>query len=141
MNLFQIVAIITVFAGTRDAFRKDSYPTIHPTADASGSVDEKSVADDAIEGAETIWDSAEGALMQAAMCAQPEFDKLYLEIEIHGYRKSIEFKYMFFENKLFEKWSPDFELIMNQEAERFKEALTAELTALYREAYSRILHI
>ena len=79
--------------------------------------------------------------MQAAMCALPELNQLYVELEIFGYRKRIEFNFTFFENVLFEKWTPEFESLVKQAAEHFKEDLTKELITLYKETYSKILHI
>lgn len=137
---FQIVALISVFAGYHDSFDKDAYAFVHPEVDSDGSINEKAVEDEALESAETLWNAAEGTLMQASMCALPELEELKLEMTIFGYRKRIEYKHVFFSNTIFESWTHEFELLMKGEETKIKEELAELLKGIIREIYEKTFH-
>lgn len=137
---FQIVALIAVFAGSRDPFYKDVYTFIHPEADSNGTVNEKAVEVEALESAETFWNAAEGALMQASMCALPELDKLELEMDIFGFRKRIKYTHICFSDKSFQTWTHEFELLMKEEETKVTEELAEILKGVIKEIYAKTLH-
>ena len=137
---FQIVALISVFAGNCDPFDKDAFTFVHPETDSNGSVNEKTVEDEALECADDLWTAAEGTLMQASMCALPELDSLKLEIVIFGYRKRIKYEHICFSGKKFQTWTHEFEVLMEEEKTKIEKELAEILKGVIMEIYEQTLH-